>query len=122
MTKGQRAMAVATIYPDTNPGKKKTSSETEEVGGVSQAILSRARSVLQYAPDLSANVLTGSASLDDAESSRAKAGVWGPAELAEHLKEEAAHPPRGWSCEWAARNTAVGQESFTVFPAVKCKR
>ena len=66
MTKGQLAMAVAMIYPDTEQGKKsddETSSVTEEVA---PSRLSYARTVLTYAPDLAANVLTGSASLDDA--------------------------------------------------------
>lgn len=33
MTKGQRAMAVAMIYPDTHQGRRSTSTETDEVGG-----------------------------------------------------------------------------------------
>ena len=57
--KGQRAMAVAKIYPDTEQGKRKTSLETKQVG-VSKTNLSFARTVLQYAPDLADNVLTGS--------------------------------------------------------------
>ena len=63
MTKGQRAMAVAKIYPEPEQGKRKTSSVTKEVG---TSRLSYARTALQYAPHLANNVLTGSSSLDDA--------------------------------------------------------
>jgi len=62
MTKGQRAMAVAKIYPDTEQGKRKTSLETKQVG-VSKTNLSFARTVLQYAPDLADNVLIGAVTL-----------------------------------------------------------
>ena len=63
MTKGQQAMAVAMIYPDTEQGKK-TSSETEEV---SSTRLSIDRTVLEHAPDLARQVLTGSASIAEGE-------------------------------------------------------
>ena len=64
MTKGQRAMAVAKIYPASEKGGRgKKSSKTEEFK-VTGAHLSRARTFLRYAPDLAANVLTGSSSLD----------------------------------------------------------
>ena len=65
MTKGQRAMAVAKIYPEPEQGKRKTSLETKQVG-ISKTNLSFARTVLAYAPDLATNVLTGSSSLDEA--------------------------------------------------------
>ena len=58
------AMAVAKIYPDTEKGgrgKKRLGDLT-----VSAERLSTARTTLEHAPDLAANVLTGSSSLDDA--------------------------------------------------------
>lgn len=68
MTKGQRAMAVAKIYPE--PGKggrgKRTSGNLAETAGFSQRRLQEARTILKYAPDLADNVLTGSMSLDEA--------------------------------------------------------
>ena len=54
MTKGQRAMAVAMIYPKTNQGKK-TSEDFSEVA--SRRYINVARTVLEHAPDLAANVL-----------------------------------------------------------------
>ncbi len=63
MTKGQRAMAVAKIYPETEQGKQSTSVKITEV---SSGYLSHARTVLQFAPDLADGVLTGSTSLDAA--------------------------------------------------------
>ncbi len=45
MRRSQRAMAVAIIYPEPQPGKRPTSSATKEVSG---ARLSVARAVLAY--------------------------------------------------------------------------
>jgi len=58
MTVGQRAMAVAMIYPKAHPGKK-TSSVSEEAK-VSAVYLSQARTILTYTPDLPVSVLSGS--------------------------------------------------------------
>ena len=68
MTKGQRAMTVAKIYPDTGKGGrgKKSSANLAETAGFSQRRLQQARTVLQFAPDLADGVLTGSTSLDEA--------------------------------------------------------
>ncbi len=63
MTKGQRAMTVAKIYPETEQGKQSTSVKITEV---SSGYLSHARTVLQHAPDLADNVLAGTTSLDAA--------------------------------------------------------
>ena len=58
MTKGQRAMAVAKIYPE--PEKlRRTGSGTSATEGLTAERLSTARTVLQYAPDLATNVITG---------------------------------------------------------------
>ncbi len=54
MTKGQRAMAVAMIYPATSQGKK-TSENFSKVA--SRRYINVARTILQYAPDLAAGVL-----------------------------------------------------------------
>ena len=54
LTKGQRAMAVAMIYPKAHPGKK-TSSVSEEAK-VSAVYLSQARTVLEYTLDFPVNV------------------------------------------------------------------
>ncbi len=61
MTKGQRAMAVAKIFPEPKRGrgKKDPAKETEKV---SYSRVKVARTVLQYAPDLADNVLNGSRS------------------------------------------------------------
>ncbi|KKL61445.1 hypothetical protein LCGC14_2195200, partial [marine sediment metagenome] len=61
MTKGQRAMAVAMIYPGGS-GKGANPKNL----GLSGELIRQARVALQYAPDLAANVLTGAESLDAA--------------------------------------------------------
>ena len=55
MTKGQRAMAVAKIYPEPERGrgKKDSAKETEKV---SYSQIKVARPALKYAPDLADNV------------------------------------------------------------------
>ena len=65
LTKGQRAMAVAMIYPkpERGRGKKDPAKGTEQV---SYSRVKVARTVLQYAPDLADNVLSGAESLDAA--------------------------------------------------------
>jgi hypothetical protein len=70
MTKGQRAMAVAMIYPEGKPGERTdlhsaTSSKIEEVGA---GYISMARTVLKWAPELASQVLAGAAVLDKAYS------------------------------------------------------
>ena len=62
MTKGQRAMAVAKIYPKPEKGGRGKTVRLPD--GLSKQRISEARTVLQYAPDLADNVLSGSASLD----------------------------------------------------------
>jgi ParB-like nuclease domain len=61
MTKGQRAMAVAKIYPDRTPRGQSSVSE-----GITYERVSSARTVLRHAPDLADQVITGSLSLDKA--------------------------------------------------------
>ena len=64
MTKGQRAMAVAKIYPNGQQGKK-LRPDLDEVRALGKRV-SEARTVLKYAPDQADLVLTGAVSLDDA--------------------------------------------------------
>ncbi len=66
MTKGQRAMAVATIYPDSDKGGrgKKTSGNLAEISGFSQRSLQVARTVIKFAPELAGDVLAGATPLD----------------------------------------------------------
>ena len=66
MTKGQRAMAEAKIYPDPKRGAHSELNKSTGGLGFDKAYLSHARIVLVHAPDLAANVLTGAASLDEA--------------------------------------------------------
>ena len=49
--KGQRAMAVAMILPETNQGKATSEFSSE----VSRRYVNKARTVLKHAPDLAAN-------------------------------------------------------------------
>ena len=64
MTKGQRAMAVAMIYPEPKRGKhSELINSTREFD---KALLSYARTVHAHAPDLAANALSGTTSLEDA--------------------------------------------------------
>ncbi len=58
MTKGQRAMAVAKIYPEPEKLRRKGSG-TSATEGLTAERLSTARTVLQYAPDLADSVLSG---------------------------------------------------------------
>ncbi len=59
MTKGQRAMAVAKIYPEPEKGGRGKKSVKITEFGFDSSYLSHARTVLQYAPDLADNVLSG---------------------------------------------------------------
>ena len=55
MTKGQRAMAVAMIYPEaekTAPGKKSKDTVLFAAKSVSGAGVSKARTVIEHAPEL----------------------------------------------------------------------
>ena len=70
MTKGQRAMAVAMIYPepeDAHERGKKGGQGKQLINstalGFDKALLSHARTVLKHAPDLARQVLQGSAKL-----------------------------------------------------------
>jgi hypothetical protein len=73
MTKGQRAIVVAKIYPEPKRGIH--SEFHEETGELSKAHLSRARFVVRYASDLADSVRDGSISLNNAyEEARIRKG------------------------------------------------
>ena len=76
MTKGQRAMTVAKIYPEPKRGSHSELKNSTEHFGFDKGYLSRARTVLRFAPDLADGVLTGSTSLDEAyKTARKSVGV-----------------------------------------------
>ncbi len=55
MTKGQRALAVVTIYPEVAKVRRSGFGSVQITGlGVSSAGLSHARTVIQFAPELAA--------------------------------------------------------------------
>lgn len=60
MTKGQRAMAVAMIYPNSGRG------QTPNNLGFAAEYVRQARTVLKHTPSLTSNVLSGKAALNDA--------------------------------------------------------
>lgn len=62
LTKGQRAMGAAKLYPEPAKGGRGRKSSVSE--GFSDNYLSSARTVLRYAPDLVDGVISASTSLD----------------------------------------------------------
>ena len=68
LTKGQRAIATAMLYPNAAKLKRKGSRSGEIPDQLDAGYLSHARTVLRASPDLAANVLSGARSLDDAYS------------------------------------------------------
>lgn len=69
MTKGQRAMAVARMYPEPEKGgrgNKINSSKNEDFKKISTGNLSQARTIIAYAPDFVDSVISGAVSLSDA--------------------------------------------------------
>lgn len=62
MTKGQRAMAVAMIYPTPEKGgrgKKGAAQKAEVISGFSDRLVQQARTVLAHTPELARQVLDG---------------------------------------------------------------
>jgi len=66
-TKGQRAMAVAMIYPESQQGKRNAATSSVS-GDVSATRIKMARTILKWAPELASQVLAGAAVLDKAYS------------------------------------------------------
>ncbi|MCZ6637399.1 MAG: hypothetical protein O7C66_04300 [Alphaproteobacteria bacterium] len=66
MTKGQRAMSVAKIYPEPEKGERRKKALKYCEFGISRQYIGFARTVLAYAADLKAGVLSGSVFLDAA--------------------------------------------------------
>lgn len=68
MTKGQKAMVVAIIYPEAKRGRgnKDDAAKAAETAGFSATRLLQARTILAYAPALAPLVAAGAKPLDDA--------------------------------------------------------
>lgn len=66
MTKGQRAMAVALIYPEPDKRGRGNKGKSSDSDGFSQTRLREARAVLRFSPELAQQVLNGVKSLDEA--------------------------------------------------------
>ena len=67
MNKGQQAIAVAMVYPETEvggKGKKAAGTKAAESAGFSRKRLEDARVILKHAPDLAHQVLQGSEKFD----------------------------------------------------------
>jgi hypothetical protein len=66
MTKGQRAMAVAMIYPDDRKGGRGKSDTRKyaETSQLSMRLVQQARTVLRHTPDATPLVISGALSLD----------------------------------------------------------
>lgn len=78
-TKGQRAMA-GWLANQMN-GEPLSQTDLADQFGVAQSLMSRAASVMEWAPDLVGVVLTGELSLGDAYyQARDRKGVWWPPE------------------------------------------
>jgi ParB/Sulfiredoxin domain len=95
LTKGQRAMAVAKLYPEgekTSPGKKsKTAEMLLENKSISGTAISQARTVLRWLPELADLVMAGSKPLNEAyaEAHRLKEQADGEAPRLARLRERA---------------------------------
>jgi ParB-like chromosome segregation protein Spo0J len=77
MTKSQRAMVVARIYPEAKRGRgnKDEAIKAAEIAGFDDRRIREARTVLRHAPDLAASVLVGHLSLENAyEEARIRKG------------------------------------------------
>jgi hypothetical protein len=68
ITKGQRAIAIALLYPEVKPGKKTKGSATtlSEANKVSTARLSQARAILRHSRALALSVRDGGTKFDEA--------------------------------------------------------
>lgn len=94
MTKAQRVMAVAMVYPDpekTAPGRKAKATTAFDTKGVSLTGISKARTVLRWLPEIAAKVLAGTKPLDEAyqEAQWVKDSADGEGERLVRLRERA---------------------------------
>jgi hypothetical protein len=91
MTKGQRAMAVAKIFPDPATLKRKGSSSIKNIEHVSRQYVDHARTVLSWLPQVADAVLAGTKSLGEAyeEAQTVKAGQDSEAARLTRLRERA---------------------------------
>lgn len=94
MTKGQRAIAVAMIYPESSArgrGKKSAATKCAETAGFSDRRLQEARTVLLYSSSLAESVLAGVKPLDTAykEAQAARQAAMGETACLDRLRGEA---------------------------------
>ena len=66
LTKGQRAMVVAKLYPEPTPGKRNDLLKNSTGADFDKGYLSHARTVLRLLPEVARDVLAGKVSLGDA--------------------------------------------------------
>ena len=69
LTKGQKAMALAMIYPDPDErgrGKKSAAIKSAEASGFTSRRLNQAREVLRYSRPMAEGVRDGTPTLDEA--------------------------------------------------------
>lgn len=64
LTKGQRAMALAMLYPDGGIGGRGKRGNPAENAGFSERRLQHARLILRHSPPLAKAVLSGTTSID----------------------------------------------------------
>jgi hypothetical protein len=65
MTKGQRAMAVAKIYPEPEKGGR--GKNDLKIKELNNSYISQARTVLKHLPEMAELVLTGPMTLNEAD-------------------------------------------------------
>ena len=66
LTKSQRAMAIAKLFPESGKGGRGKTNPVLNTGFLSAEYVRKARTVLKYTPETAKQVLVGSKSLDEA--------------------------------------------------------
>jgi hypothetical protein len=91
ISKGQKAMLLALLYPEGTPGKKTKTSSVSKEAGFSASRLSQARAVLAYSRDIAIAVRDGTKKLDEAlgEVKRAQDALITDEERLTQLRNEA---------------------------------
>jgi hypothetical protein len=91
LTKGQRAMAIAKLYPEPSRLKRKDSGSIKNIEHVSRQYVDHARTVLAALPQAADAVLAGTKSLNDAyaEAMEARADLESEAKRITRLKQRA---------------------------------
>lgn len=88
LSKGQRAMAVAKLYPEGQQGQKGTSLKNHDVD---RSYVSQARTVLRFLPEIAHEVMAGKIPLNDAyvSAQRVKEQADGEPKRLQRLRERA---------------------------------